>query len=144
MPMRRRILAISLLLAGFGQAKEKDHDWKKGTLVATDQSREMAGSHAETAGTYARPLGLDTDTAMLYRTWRIYVIQGEGYTFKVQCTVRPRKRLFVPAYVPNVTVNGPLHYAFEEGKFFLLDEDGKYFEMTVLEKALAAKEAVRK
>jgi hypothetical protein len=38
--------------------------------------------------------------------------------------------------MPNVTVNGPIHYATEKGKFYMLDDDGKYFEMTVLEKAL--------
>jgi len=37
---------------------------------------------------------------------------------------------------PNVTVNGPVKYTMEKGKFYLLDEDGKEWQMTVLEKAL--------
>ncbi len=39
-------------------------------------------------------------------------------------------------HTPNVTVSGPIHYAMDRGTFYILDEDGKYFEMTVLEKAL--------
>lgn len=32
-------------------------------------------------------------------------------------------------------MHGPVKYSMEKGKFYLLDDDGKEFEMVVLEKA---------
>ena len=47
-----------------------------------------------------------------------------------------RKRTYrSPATAPNLTVNGPIHYAMEKGKFYMLNDDGMYFEMTMLDMA---------
>jgi hypothetical protein len=51
----------------------------------------------------------------------------------VQYRERPAT-LFRPAKRPSVTINGPLKYSYAKGKFYLLDEDGQEFEMTVMRK----------
>jgi hypothetical protein len=65
----------------------------------------------------------------VYRELQAFTIQGDGYSYQVERPVNPK-------HPPNVTVHGPLKYAIEKGKFYILDEDGKEWEMTVLEKAL--------
>ena len=126
------LLFVLIVAAG----KEKDLDWKKGTLAAVESTRELAGASATNypgaPGGYAptRSAG-----RVQYQIRRTYTIQGEaGYTFRVECA--PRVRLSLRPRVPNVTVNGPIRYAIAKGKYYMLDEDGKNFEMTVLEKAL--------
>jgi hypothetical protein len=60
---------------------------------------------------------------------------GEGYKYLVQCPFGDQI-LWKRTRRPNVTVHGPIRYAIEDGKFYLLDEDGYTFEMFVVEKAL--------
>jgi hypothetical protein len=58
-----------------------------------------------------------------------YRITGGGYKFDVYCYVG-RARL------PNVTVHGPIKYALEKGVFYIQDEDGQEFKLSVMEKSL--------
>jgi hypothetical protein len=99
--------------------------WKVGTLTETAHAREP---EAPSTNVYvnSRPnLTLTRHPS----TWEGFQIEGDGMRFQVMCTVRPN-------HTPNVTVNGPVKFAMEKGKFYLLDEDGKEWEMTVIEKAL--------
>ena len=138
-----------LVLAAAAPAKDKDLNWKSGTLLETSYTRETIGSGRSVAiansssGDNSNPaLGAAAQAATAASiagsaprnvTWQYFTIQGNPYKFIVSCSVRRKHK-------PNVTVNGPIHYSFEGGKFFMLDEDGKYFEMTLLEKALTARD----
>jgi hypothetical protein len=127
------LTAISLI-AGAPEGLE----WKTGTLLATAQTQQelgtMARSHASgmTMGTGGMNMGQMNGTSsssVRYATWRGYAIKGDGMNFTV--TYRLKWRHF-----PNLTVNGPVKYAVKKDKFYLVDEDGKSFELSILEKAL--------
>jgi hypothetical protein len=72
-----------------------------------------------------------SSSAQHAQLWQGFQIEGNGYRFTVTCPIRRN-------HSPNVTVNGPVKYAMEKGRFYLLDDDDKEWEMTVLEKALIA------
>jgi hypothetical protein len=123
-------------ISGFAAAPR---DWKTGTLVETVQKSFSTGGGSmaiaqNNSGSYA---GAAANAAMASavaanapRTWLMqrFTIEGSGYRYKVKCRIGK--------HGPNVTVNGPIKYAMEKGNFYILDEDGKQFEMTVMEKAL--------
>ncbi len=121
------VIAVSLLVAYYGQAATAKRDWKVGTLMETAHAREPEPQSIvvnNNLGPHAPFI-----PQRIPRTWQAFRIEGNGYRYNVMCQVRPN-------HSPNVTVNGPLKYAMEKGKFYLLDEDDKEWEMTVLEKAL--------
>jgi hypothetical protein len=66
-----------------------------------------------------------------------YRIEGDGYSFMVSRDIRRGR-------VPNLTVHGPVKCALVDGTFYLLDEDGREFKATALEKALLAAPAASK
>ena|ERR1051325_3687255 len=57
-------------------------------------------------------------------------VYGDGYLFTLSHGI---VRFTRP---PNITVNGPIKYAIEKGRFYILDEDGREFRMTLHQKAL--------
>lgn len=120
------VVALSLFAA------KKGHDWKTGTL----QEVAHVGGVVQSPPTFS--IGGAAATAAAMATlhpkvvhWQGYRIEGNGYRFLIYCDVSNGK-------VPNVTVHGPVKYALEDGTFFMLDEDGREFRATVLEKALLA------
>jgi hypothetical protein len=128
--MKTSVLLLLLATATLAAGKhENDLDWKKGTLIATQHTREMAGASSGHPYPDIGPFRPPVNTSLAYRTWQQFTIEGEGYSYVVVCLIYRK-------HTPNVTVNGPIHYAMDKGKFYMLDDDGKYFEMTVLEKAL--------
>ena len=56
---------------------------------------------------------------------------GGGYAYMV-------KRLMNARHGLNVTIRGPVKYTLGKGKFYILDEDGKEFQLVVMKKALAS------
>lgn len=61
------------------------------------------------------------------------MIEGERYVYTAQ------ERLPWPwKKAANVTVNGPVKYAIDKGRFFLLDDDGKEHELEITRKELLA------
>jgi hypothetical protein len=128
--MKRALLAVvmaaSLLAA-------KDRVWKTGTVEDSVLQRETTGAAANgmwIPGGYGPGFGSGT-MRETHRTWQGFVIRGEGYVFMVASPIRFHRA--------NVTVHGPIKYAVErDGKFYLQDEDGREFKMTILQKALLA------
>ena len=107
-------------------------DWKNATVLETALTRENLGTSVEGMtipgyGGYRPSMGMASAT-MMYRIWQGFTVQDENYTFMVACPIFRRHK-------PNVTVHGPVKYSMEKGKFYLLDDDGKEFQMVVLEKA---------
>jgi hypothetical protein len=140
----KTVVLVSLLVCCMSSAKGRD--WKIGTLEETVRSRGvtpapqvvvMGGSPvyggsnpypgaAAAQASSAAALAASQSRAMVVQGYRI---EGNGYSFMVSCNITRGK-------VPNVTVHGPIKYALEDGTFYLLDEDGREFKATVLEKAL--------
>lgn len=124
--------AILIIILATMALHAKNRDWKTGTIEATLVKQDDAGAVAQgmsipSYGGYGPTVGTATATRMRI-VWLGYRIEGNGYIFKVACPLTKHK--------PNVTVHGPVKYAQEAGKFYMLDEDGREFKMFVAEKAL--------
>jgi len=146
--MRTLLFLAACALAA--SAAPKQRDWKTGTLletivkgvtvgggpiaVAQSSSGQSSNPSIDAASNMAMAAAVAAN-APRTQLWQGFTIRGEGHRFMVTCPVRP-KTLLAPARMPNVTVNGPIKYALEKGKFYLLDDDGREFQATVLEKAL--------
>lgn len=123
----RVLVAVALLPFALGAAK-KDRDWKTGDLVAEAEEREVAGSTGLNQGAFNRE-------AIVYATRVGYVINGGGVGFMVELRVLP-STIFRHSKRPSVTVHGPVKYSYENGRFFLLDEQGQEFELIIMKKEL--------
>jgi hypothetical protein len=64
----------------------------------------------------------------------IYTIKADGYRYEVYFDQTTRQ--FMAHTVPNVTVHGPVRFAMEKGVFYLLDEDGREFRLSLVKKEL--------
>lgn len=147
-----RLVVVGLLAFGLAPAK-KQRDWQTGTLEETVSSKgttsgasvvvmgapgpsygnPYAGAAASQASAAAAVAASQPHTLFV----RGYRIEGNGYRFMVSCDIRRGR-------VPNLTVHGPVKYALADGTFYLLDEDGREFKATVLEKALLPAPAASK
>jgi hypothetical protein len=107
-------------------------DWKTGTLIDSKEIREVAGSRAMNQVTGSSS---QSSQAVVYAELIGYVIKGEDMGWMLQYRERPAS-LFCRAKRPSVTINGPVKYCYAKGKFYLLDEDGQEFEMTVMRKEM--------
>jgi len=119
--------ALAVILPG----ATKDRAWKTGTLMEEAEEREVAGSQGmNTVGGYGPPMN---SQAVIYATRVGYVIQGEGMGYMVSLRVLP-STILRHTKRPSVTIHGPVKYCYEKGKFYLQDEEGQEFEMTVMRK----------
>jgi hypothetical protein len=135
---------ILALIATVAFAAKPHRDWKTGRLVESAESRETSGGGPiaiarstsaqssnpaiQAAGEYATAAAIAANGPRTV-VWQGFVIQGIDYVFMVKRAMIGRKQ-------PNVTINGPIKYAFDKGKFYILDEDGKEFPLLVMKKAL--------
>jgi hypothetical protein len=121
-------------------AAEKQRDWQTGKVLDTERQRYFTGTVGNSnangtinasgnSATYTGN-GSSSSTA-IYRTYETFVIDGDQYVYLAQ--ERIRFRWSKPA---NVTVNGPVKYAVEKRKLFVMDEDGKEHEMEIVKKTL--------
>jgi len=67
----------------------------------------------------------------VYRVYETFIIEGETYAYVAQ--ERLRWKWSKPA---NLTVNGPVKYAVEKRKLYVIDEDGKEHEMEIIKRVL--------
>src|SRR5713101_1789128 len=73
----------------------------------------------------------NTSQTAVYRVYETFLIEGETHAYLAQ--ERLRWRWSKPA---NLTVNGPVKFAVEKRKLFVIDEDGKEHEMEIVKKVL--------
>ncbi len=139
----RTVLVGVLVVSASLCAATKPRAWQTGTVIETDHAREPEPVAAPSTNVtvvnvppggnpYPSAAAASAPNMTFHRraaTWQGFHLEGNGYRFMVMCPVRRN-------HTPNVTVNGPVKYAMEKGKFYLLDDDGKEWEMTVLEKLL--------
>jgi len=132
---------VALLVLPFvAISAEKQRDWQTGKVLDTERSRYFAGtvSNGNTTGTaqangsYGTYQGNTTTTSTpVYRMYQTFLIEGPTHAYLVQ--QRLRWKWSKPA---NLTVNGPVKFSVEKRKVFVVDEDGKEYEMEVVKKVL--------
>jgi hypothetical protein len=139
--MAHERLYLYIVLAGSLFAGVKAREWRTGIVEKTAYARQDEGGGGNVAiaesnsGGNSNPApsvaGMAAAAAAMRisRTWHGFRITGNGYAFIVACPVGWRRQ-------PNVTSNGPIRYALEKGKFYLLDDDGREFKMAVIQKEL--------
>jgi hypothetical protein len=136
MAASRKLVLFALMVALlFGSPKQRD--WQTGKVLDTNRQRYFAGTvgNSNTNGTvdssgnyHGNSSGGET---AVYRVFETFVIEGEQYVYLAQ--ERLRWRWSRPA---NVTVNGPVKYAVEKRKLYVMDEDNKEHEMEIVKKTL--------
>jgi hypothetical protein len=133
----RRLVLLALVLA-LSLAAEKQRDWQLGKVLDTQRQRYFAGTFSsgsangkvdEDSGTFRGQT--DSSSTAVYRVFENFVIEGDKYVYLGQERLRWRW-----SKAANVTVNGPVKYAVEKRKLYILDEDGKEHEMEIVKKTL--------
>jgi hypothetical protein len=140
---RRPAIFVCLLFLVFASASslfaEKQRDWQTGKVLDTNRQRYFAGTigNSNTNGAvdsngnyHGNSSGGET---AVYRVFETFVIEGDMMVDLAQERLRWRW-----SKAANVTVNGPVKYAVEKRKLFVLDEDGKEHEMEIVKKTLRA------
>jgi hypothetical protein len=133
----RSVLVLALIFGHYAVAAEKIKGWQTGKVLDTNRQRYFAGTVgnsntnvvADSSGNYHRNSS-GSETAV-YRVYESFVIEGGQYVYLAQ--ERLKWRWSKPA---NVTVNGPVKYAIEKRKLYVMDEDNKEHEMEIVKKTL--------
>jgi len=124
--MKTAIRLSVLCLVAFALMGAPDRVWQTGTVVEETQAREIARG-----------------TPLAFATGGGYVLRGQGTEYTVALPVLPSAPP-ADASRPSVTIHGPIKYCYDKGRFYIEDEAGQEFEMTVLRKeALPAAAAPR-
>jgi hypothetical protein len=141
-----RPLVALVLMAGFVypvSGAEKKRDWQTGKVLDSQRSRYFAGTvgngsttgSAQANGNYGTyQTNTNTIQTAIYKVYETFLIEGETTAYLAQ--ERLRWKWSKPA---NLTVNGPVKYAVEKRKLFVIDEDGKEHEMEIVKKGLREK-----
>src|SRR5579872_6079301 len=136
-PRRLFVLGIvAISLSAF--AGQKKRNWQTGKVLDSQRQRYFAGTvgSGSTSGTVDGDSGTfrgqtDNSSTAVYRVFETFVIEGDQYVYLAQERLRWRW-----SKAANVTVNGPVQYAVEKRKLYVLDEDGKEHEMEIIKKTL--------
>ena len=119
-------------------AAEKAREWQTGKVLDSQQNRYLAGTvgNANTTGTaqangnYGTYQGNTASSQRsIYKVYETFLIEGDTYAFVAQERLR-----WQWSKAANLTVNGPVKYAVEKRKLFVMDEDGKEHEMEIVKK----------
>lgn len=138
-----RILVLTAVIAGGVCSAEKTatRDWQTGTLLSTEQSRELDGSTTTTQadgtvkkkGNKSELSGNETsNTTQNYEIYQTYTIRCEDRIYTA------REHLLFPWSKPaDITVGGPVKLAIQKNKLVLLDESNKEHKTSIVKKAMA-------
>lgn len=110
------VAALAMCLSG----APKKRDWKTALLTAT-------AFHADDRGVIGLPDNSRT-AIKVTATYEGFELDAGNLIYQVMCRVSRN--------TPNVTVHGQVKYATDKDGFYLLDDDGREFRMTVLLKSL--------
>ena len=133
-------IAVAVVSVNMAVAAEKQRDWQTGKVLDSQRSRYFAGTvgnanatgTAQANGNYGTYQGnTNTTQTAVYHTYENFVIEGDTLVYLAQ--ERLRWKWSKPA---NLTVNGPVKFAIERRKLFVIDEDGKEHEMEIVKKVL--------
>ena len=135
-----KVLAVCVLafVVSAGSAAQKQRAWATGKVLDSQRQRYFAGTvgNGSTSGTVNGDTGAfhgqtDDSSTAVYRVVEDFVIEGDEYVYLAQEHLRWRW-----SKAANVTVNGPVKYAVEKRKLYVMDEDGKEHEMEIVKKTL--------
>jgi hypothetical protein len=138
-------MLLLILTTAFAATKERD--WQTGKVVDTERNSYFAGTvgstnttgTAQANGNYGTYQGTTTTShTAVYRVYETFIIEGDTYAYVAQ--ERLRWRWSKPA---NLTVNGPVKYAVEKRKLYVIDDDGKEHEMEVMKRILKQPDPVK-
>jgi len=119
---RSVVVAFLLLFAGFSAvAAEKNRDWQTGKLVDTDRNRYFAGTYTPPSGSLTVPI---------YRAHQDYVIDARTYIYVAEERVSARSKAV------NLIIKGPVKFAIEKRKLYVIDNDGKEHEAEIVKQIL--------
>ncbi len=129
------LLGCIVLIAASGLA-EKKRDWQTGTVLDSDRARNYAGSVATGSASGSaygdQVYGNTSSTSVaIYKTYQTYVIESGKFVYVAN--ERLRWKWSKPA---NLTVNGPVRFAIEKNKIYILGEDEKEHEAEIVKKIL--------
>jgi len=125
---------LLLLTAGLAISKERVRDWQVGKVLNSKRSDEYAATvpRSGTNGEYGNyPDQTTSRHRPVYNVYQTFVIGTDKCTYVAQ--QRLRWRWSKPA---DVTVNGPVRFAADKRKLFLIDDDGKKYEMEIVKRIL--------
>ncbi len=135
------ILVTLLLTLGLATAGEKAREWQTGKVLDSDRASYYAGTvgSSNTTGNaqvYSSGNGsyegtTTTSHRAVYRVYETFVIEGDTRTYVGE--QRLRWRWSKPAIL---TVNGPVKFAVEKRKLFVIDDEGKECEMAIVKQIL--------
>jgi len=138
-------LVLAISFAAFGSKKQRD--WQTGKVRDSQRSRYFAGTVGSSSTSGNVDLSGDSGTyrgqtngseTAVYRVFETFLIEGDKYAYLAQERLRWRW-----SKAANVTVNGPIKYAVEKRKLFVIDEDGKEHEMEIVKKTLRLPEGAK-
>jgi hypothetical protein len=130
------LLILVIILCSVAAAK-KERDWKTGKLLDTGNEVITTSGGTNTQGR-VNPDGTyssTTSTAKWNHGKYTFVIQGDDYVYVVSHVLSWRWSKEV-----QLTVNGPVRYAVEKNKLYLIDENDREFKMKIEKKILREKE----
>jgi hypothetical protein len=122
-------LVAAIILLGNATGAEKERDWQTGKVLDTERNRYFVGTVGNANTTYQG--NTNSSQRAVYRVYETFSIEGDTYAYLAQ--ERLHWRWSKPA---NLTVNGPVKYAVEKRKLFVLDDDGKEHELEIIKKIL--------
>lgn len=134
------LVAVLLLLPSSAFAAEKKRNWQTGKVLDSERSRYFAGTigsantngTAQANGNYGTYQGnTNTSQTAIYRVFETFLIEGETTVYLAQERLKWRR-----SKAANLTVNGPVRFAIENRKLYVMDEDGKEHEMEIVKKTL--------
>ena len=115
------LICISLPLAA-----QSKRNWQTGTWRDTARTSETVG--AVTNGTGSGGSASATTTAVR-RVHQLYIIETTDYIYHAEQRLRWRWSNSVP-----LTVNESMKFAIEKDKIFVIGEDGKEYELSLIKK----------
>jgi hypothetical protein len=123
---------IATLLVATLTAAEKQRDWQTGTALDSERNAYVAGY-----STTQNPMptyGPTSTTRANYAVYQTYVIESDKFVYVA--TEHLPWRWSKPV---DLIVNGPVKFAVEKKKLYLLDDKGKEHQATISKQILRTK-----
>jgi len=137
MSRQTRVAVVLALLPAMTLCAEKARSWQSGKVVDTERSRYFAGTVGsgnatgtiQDNGTYQG--NTTTSQTAVYRVYQTFAIEDGTQVYLAEERLRWRW-----SKSANLTVNGPVKFAVEKRKLYVIDDDGKEHEMEIIKHVL--------
>jgi hypothetical protein len=140
------LATLLFLVTSSAPAAEKAHDWQTGKVLDTERSSYYAGTigSSNTTGNaqvYNGGYGTYQGQTMashraVYRGYETFVIDADMHVYVAQHRLRSRR-----SKAAMLTVNGPVKFAVEKRKLFVIDDEGKEYELAIVKRVLKQEQA---